>query len=64
MNNPSDNLHIDSHSQLTDPTGRYDKFQEAGKSTRFIKGASGNPRGRPKKQPRGELAKFYCKLLG
>lgn len=29
--------------------GRYDKLPEAGKATRFVKGRSGNPAGRPKK---------------
>jgi hypothetical protein len=27
--------------------GRYDKLLEAGMATRFVKGASGNPSGRP-----------------
>jgi hypothetical protein len=31
------------------PAGRYDKLLEAGMATRFIKGASGNPSGRPKR---------------
>lgn len=29
--------------------GRYDKLQAAGKATRFVKGSSGNPAGRPRK---------------
>ena len=29
--------------------GRYDKLIEGGMATRFVKGASGNPSGRPKR---------------
>jgi len=50
MDNPSDDFHEDSPSRPTTPVGRYDKLQEGGRATRFIKGKSGNPNGRPKKR--------------
>lgn len=33
-------------------TGRYDKLHAAGMATRFVKGTSGNPNGRPKNRAR------------
>jgi hypothetical protein len=51
MNDPSDNFRIIPPSRSTTHVGRYDKLQEGGKATRFIKGTSGNPNGRPKKRP-------------
>ena len=36
-------------------TGRYDKLHEAGMATRFVKGTSGNPNGRPKQPVRRKL---------
>jgi hypothetical protein len=61
MENPSDDFHIDSPSRPTTLVGRYDKLQEGGKATRFTKGTSGNPRGRPKKQPNQPSIKIYCR---
>ena len=34
---------------VTFAAGGYDKLLEAGMATRFVKGASGNPSGRPKR---------------
>ena len=59
MDNPSDDFHNDSPSRPTIPVGRYDKLQEGGKATLFTKGTSGNPRGRPKKQPNQPSYKIY-----
>jgi hypothetical protein len=42
MNDPSDESHINPPSHSTTRVGRYDKLQEGGKATRFIKGGSGN----------------------
>jgi hypothetical protein len=58
MDNPSD-FHDDPPSQPTTPVGRWDKLQEGGKATRFIKGKSGNPRGRPKKRPNQPCIKTF-----
>ena len=40
---------IDLPSESKSAAGRYDKLQEAGMATRFVKGTSGNPSGRPKR---------------
>jgi len=45
---------IDLLSESKSPFGRYDKLHEAGMATRFVKGTSGNPSGRPK---RGRIEK-------
>lgn len=49
MSDQFDDFHIDAPSQSKSDAGRYDKLQEAGKATRFVKGTSGNPRGRSKR---------------
>jgi hypothetical protein len=41
-------------SESESAVGRYDKLWEAGMATRFVKGTSGNPSGRPK---RGSIRK-------
>jgi hypothetical protein len=61
MDNHSDDFHEDSPSRSTTPVGRYDKLQEGGRATRFIKGRSGNPRGRPKKRPNEPSMKILHK---
>jgi hypothetical protein len=40
---------VDSPSEPLSAAGRYDKLQQAGMATRFVKGTSGNPSGRPKR---------------
>jgi Family of unknown function (DUF5681) len=50
MSDQFDDTHIDSPSQSKSDARRYDRLQEAGKATRFVKGTSGNPSGRPKRR--------------
>jgi len=49
MTDSPDNLSSPAESNAA--AGRYDKLLEAGKATRFVKGRSGNPAGRPRKDP-------------
>jgi len=49
MTDSFDEYLIDLPSETETAAGRYDKLHEAGMATRFVKGTSGNPSGRPKR---------------
>ena len=51
MTDSFDEYLIDPPSESKSTAGRYEKLQEAGMATRFVKGTSGNPIGRPKRRP-------------
>jgi hypothetical protein len=48
MTDPIDDIHLDWPLQPKSAAGRYDRL-----ATRFVKGTSGNPSGRPRKRPIG-----------
>ena len=51
MTDPFDEYLINLPPESKPAAGRYDRLQEAGMATRFVKGTSGNPNGRPRRRP-------------
>jgi hypothetical protein len=56
-------IQIDLPSETKSTAGRYDKLHAAGMATRFVKGISGNPRGRPKQRQSDTSTRELAALL-
>jgi hypothetical protein len=54
---------VNSLPQPTLAVGQYDRLQEAGLATRFVKATSGNPNGRPRMKPKEPRIKTYKQML-
>jgi hypothetical protein len=63
MTDSFDEYQIDLPSATKSVAGRYDKLLKAGMATRFVKGTSGNPSGRPKRRPSGMSRKELTELF-